>query len=210
MSKYLKTEHPFSGLAPKRMKIIGQIGSELIVYDINSVIEKDGDSKPIEDPVNPEKPEVETQPNDEIWYTTTTHKRFGDNGFGEFVPSFEDFNANLVSDTYDATADKGILKFDRDVTIWDCGAWEWDNVYYVDTISLPASLTQFGSYGYIHRWPITSIKFLSETPLDTGGIAITDKIDAMYDELVIYVPENSVEAYKTAWPEISDRIQPIK
>ena len=160
----------------------------------------DSDSEKEDEPK--EEPEKNGQPNNEIWYTTTDKTTIPNPTSEQW--SMEDFGAMLISNTYDG--EYGILKFDNDIQYIRSNFWEYDS-YGLETISIPSSVTNVDDNGGFHRCPMKSITFLSQPP----PVIREEVFDAMYDELVIYVPADAVDAYKNAenWTAYADRIQPI-
>lgn len=97
---------------------------------------------------------VETQPNDEIWYTSTD---------GNIVTPADDsgFGANIVSNTY--SNGKGIIKFDGDITeVGDetskySGPQPFYSCQTLETISLPASVRKIGYAAFGYCFHLTSL-----------------------------------------------------
>ena len=187
---------PKRGRVQSDLELTGQIGpyTGSLPWDKEDSDEDSGDSE--------NEPEKSGQPNNEIWYTTTDKTTIPNPTREQW--SMEDFGANLVSNTYEG--EYGILKFDNDIQYIRSNFWEYDS-YGLETISIPASVTNIDQNGGFHRCPMKSITFLSQTP----PVVRDEVFDAMYDELVIYVPAESVDTYKNAegWEEYSDRIQAI-
>lgn len=175
------------------LELTGQIGDYTGKFPVDS---GDSDENPSDEPTK------SGQPNNEIWYTTTD---------GNTIPnptseqwSMEDFGAMFISNTYEE--EHGILKFDNDIQYIRSNFWEYDS-YGLETISIPASVTNIDQNGGFHRCPMKSITFLSQTPPTIRE----EVIDAMYDDLIIYVPADAVDTYKNAenWTAYADKIQPI-
>ena len=77
----------------------------------------------------------------------------------------------------------------------------------LSNIVIPSSVTTIGSDAFLACGSLTSITFLSSTPPTIGWHAFEQTY------CPIYVPAESVEAYKTAstyWEEYADRIQAIQ
>lgn len=72
------------------------------------------------------------------------------------------------------------------------------------SITIPSSVTYIGDYAFNNCSSLTSITVLSETPYTPLGISFDNTNDCP-----IYVPAESVEAYKTAWSRYANRIQAI-
>ena len=135
----------------------------------------------------------------------------------------------LISNTYENGI--GTFVFDKDIEVLnnylfaDCetlrtitlpnklksiGADNVGNVFAschgLTEITIPSSVTSISNSSFFDCRSLTSVTCLSETPpsLGSGVFAISDNV-------VIYVPAASVDAYKTAkgWSEYADRIQAI-
>ena len=172
--------------------------------------------------------QVETPPNNEIWYTSTD---------GNIVtPNKETgFGANIVSNTYEN--DRGVIEFDGDVTSIGNEAFKLcktltsitigngvtsignsafyhcdklasitlsDNLTSIGDICfsyctklalviLPSSITSINYWAFSYCFSLTSITIKAKTP-PTFGKYIFNGADTKY----VYVPSDSVEAYKTA------------
>lgn len=138
--------------------------------------------------------------------------------------------ANIVSNTY---SEEGIGKivFDKDLRAIASGAFF--NSKYLTSISIPSGVTEIGAHAFEGCSSLTSITFpssvttigdyalegcyslisvtiLAQTPPLCGDL-LPSGWD-WWDDLIIYVPSESVDAYKSAWPKYADRdrIQPIQ
>ena len=111
-------------------------------------------------------------------------------------------NGNLVSNTY--FDGKGTMEFDRDVETVVNNAFY--NVKTLSTITLPASVKSIGSWAFYDCSNLTTITLLGSVP-PTG----TDDMFNNVKNLVIYVPAESVDAYKSAsyWSDYAGSIYPI-
>lgn len=83
------------------------------------------------------------------------------------------------------------------------------NGFGVKNLVLPASLKAIGS-GALANW-FQSVTLSAKTPPVAADAHIFETEYNTYDEFPVYVPAESVEAYKTAeyWSAYADRIQPI-
>jgi hypothetical protein len=83
------------------------------------------------------------------------------------------------------------------------------NGFGVINLVLPASLKAIGS-GALANW-FQSVTLSAKTPPVAADAHIFETEYNTYDEFPVYVPAESVEAYKTAeyWSAYADRIQPI-
>ncbi|MBP3289413.1 MAG: leucine-rich repeat domain-containing protein, partial [Alistipes sp.] len=87
-----------------------------------------------------------TQPNNEIWYTSTD---------GKVVPPSKTnvFGANIVSNTYEDG--KGVIKFDGEVT--KIGEYAFSNCSSLTSVTIPDSVTEIGAYTFNNCSSLTSI-----------------------------------------------------
>ena len=72
------------------------------------------------------------------------------------------------------------------------------------SIDIPSGVTSIGEYAFIHCSSLTSITVNATTPPTLGTSAFNYTNSAP-----IYVPSESVNAYKTAWSDYASRIQAI-
>lgn len=73
------------------------------------------------------------------------------------------------------------------------------------SVTIPDSVTYIGYGAFSNCYSLTSVTCLATTPPTLGS---TD-VFVNTNNCPIYVPSESVEAYKTAWSSYADRIQPI-
>lgn len=91
------------------------------------------------------------------------------------------------------------------VNLIEGGSFSGD--FSLTNVTIPSSVTKIGdnSFGYC-----TSIKFYHIKPTSPPTISNMYVFYSIPDECPIYVPDNSIEAYKTAsgWAELADHIKP--
>lgn len=77
----------------------------------------------------------------------------------------------------------------------------------ITNITIPSSVTEIGVNAFVNCTNLTSVRFESTTPPSFGSYVF----DTSNDALVIYVPEESVQAYKRATNLVvfASKIQPI-
>jgi hypothetical protein len=143
-------------------------------------------------------PEPVTGPTDnEIWYTSTR---------GNVInPADTDvFGANIVSNTYEDG--KGVITFDGPVT--SIGDAAFDFCTGLVSITIPKSVTSIGNMAFVECASLTYVTCLATTPPDIDRYSSIKWINT--NEGALYVPSESVEAYKSHryWGECAD-IQPI-
>lgn len=92
------------------------------------------------------------------------------------------------------------------VTMISGNAFAW--CYELAGIELPDSITSIGDEAFYGCEMLYRVTCRATTPPTLG----TDVFSGVSDEFTIYVPAESVEAYKTAtnWSDYADRIQPIQ
>ena len=110
------------------------------------------------------------------------------------------FDATIVSNVY--KDGKGMLCFDRDVTTIGFGAFS--NCDSLTSVTIGNSVTTIGDYAFYGCSSLTSVYCKATTP--PAG-----RIDMFYYNASgrkIYVPMESVEAYKSAngWSDYADAI----
>lgn len=141
-----------------------ELGSiKTIAYTINEGEDFEGSTPDSGEDFEGETPGTEAKPaNNEIWYTTS------DENVIETYNSFDNFGANIVSNTY---ADgKGVIKLDGDATrLWE--AFEGDETLL--TVTLPDSITTLGGYSFSVCPNLTTINF--------GNGITTVESNAIYD-----------------------------
>lgn len=166
----------------------------------------------------------EIQPNNEIWYTTT-------DGSVLNIEPYAEFGANVISNTY--VDGKGIIKCDGPITIIGEESLT-TSVNKLTSISLPNSIITIEDYNFTYTPAITQItigKNVTKLGDNVFGycpslisvtcLATVPPEDIYYSALsnigdgIIYVPAESVEAYKSVsspfscWSKHADRIQAI-
>lgn len=72
------------------------------------------------------------------------------------------------------------------------------------TVEIGTGITTIGARAFYYCSRLTSITLKAETPPTIGSVVFNDT-----NNCPIYVPEESVQAYKTAWPDYASRIQAI-
>lgn len=94
------------------------------------------------------------------------------------------------------------VEFEEGITV--IGSDAFRNCTGLTSVTIPASVTVFDAFGGCSS--LTDITFLSETPPELGQYSLDGTNDCP-----IYVPDESVDAYKTAnnWTRYASRIQPI-
>lgn len=73
------------------------------------------------------------------------------------------------------------------------------------TVVIPSTVSFIGYLAFEHCTALTSITCLATTPPTLNGGSFNDT-----NNCPIYVPTDSVDAYKTAWPQYASRIQAIQ
>lgn len=97
------------------------------------------------------------------------------------------------------------ITFDQDSNLKLIRGYIWGNGPNFRNIILPNSLEEIGIHGLAISKTVETITFLSTTP------PLLDSIERRrnYDDVIFYVPKESVEAYKVEWEEHAHLIQPI-
>ena len=94
------------------------------------------------------------------------------------------------------------------VEIGDCvtsiGNGAFQDCSSLASVTIPSGVTEIGRNAFQFCSSLTSITVNATTPPSIGGRAFSSTNDCP-----IYVPNDSVQAYKSAWDEYEDRIQAI-
>lgn len=134
------------------------------------------------------------QPMNQIWYTSTDGNKV--------TPYATDvFGANIVSNTY--VDSKGVITFDGAVTT--IGQTSFYNCSSLTSITIPDSVTTIGTWAFYWCASLTSVYCYATTPPTLSGTYVFDNNASGRK---IYVPYQSLDAYKTAtyWSGYADDI----
>ena len=117
-------------------------------------------------------------------------------------PNSSNFGANLVDNTY--TNGQGMMVFDGAVTSIGDGAFEFCSS--LTSVTIPNGVTSIGLCAFSWCSKLDSITCKAITP------PTLDSANNISNVTVVYVPAESVEAYKSAtnWSYYSNVIQPIQ
>ena len=156
---------------------------------------------------NKEDEDIIPIPTNEIWYTTTDGNivtpqcDIYDPGYGRIIESVEVFGAALVSNTYENG--KGIITFDAPVTL--IGRDAFRECTSLTSITIPDSVTSIGEDAFNDCTSLKEVYCKPTTP-PRGEYYMFDN-NAFGRK--IYVPRNSVEAYKAKsyWSDYADHIE---
>ena len=138
-------------------------------------------------------------PNNEIWYTATD----------KVTPNNSDaFNATIQSNEWNSTTGIGVITFDGEVTAIDNDAF-----YYCDnltSVTIPKSVSKIGYTAFYRCDNLKSVYCTSITP-PTAALDYYEEwyaFDSNASDIKIYVPYESVDAYRSAdgWNEYADAI----
>jgi hypothetical protein len=77
--------------------------------------------------------------------------------------------------------------------------------YALKKITIPASVTFIGDNVFDNCQNLSVVTILAQTPPSLGNNAFYHTAE----NFRIYVPGESLDAYKTAYPDLADRIKPI-
>lgn len=169
-------------------------------------------------PVEDSGGSVPAGPNGMVYYTSSD---------GSIVTPYsaDGFGARIVSNEY--VDGRGVISFNRDVT--SIGSYAFQNCDGLTSITIPDSVTNIGRFAFYQCTDLsggltipagvvsigdsafqgcagmTDITFLNETPPSGSASMFSDA------GFLIYVPEGSVDTYKTAeyWSDYADRIHAI-
>jgi hypothetical protein len=92
------------------------------------------------------------------------------------------------------------------VNVTSFGSGVFQGVSTLTNVIIPANVTSIGSNAFAACSGLTYIKCLAITPPTLGN---TTALGASTYTFPIYVPDASVNAYKTAWSDVASRIYPI-
>jgi hypothetical protein len=123
--------------------------------------------------------------------------------FHEFK-AFECINLDYVGDSWfkDCTKLQGI---ELPTTLQTIGKQAFYNCALLDDVVIPESVNTISDEAFKSCASLSRVTFQSATPASLG----TDVFAALPNNYIIYVPAESVEAYKTAWPDYADHIQSV-
>lgn len=76
-------------------------------------------------------------------------------------------------------------------------------------IEIPSSVTSIGDTAFYNCTRLSSFTIYATTPPTLGNNAFKKDTTILGYDLVIYVPDASVNAYQTAWSQYADKIKPI-
>ena len=95
-------------------------------------------------------------------------------------------------------------------SVTEIGRGAFEGCSSLTSITFPSSVTTIGDYALEGCYSLISVTILAQTPPLCGDL-LPSGWD-WWDDLIIYVPSESVDAYKSAWPKYADRdrIQPIQ
>ena len=165
--------------------------------------------------------EPEVSINNVIHYTATAKVEAN----SDYPWSFDTFGANIVSNEWDSESGKGVITFDADVTtigsdafvdcdsltsitipdsvttIGEAAFCECDSL---TSVTITDSVTTIGEYAFAYCYNLTNVYCEATTPPSLGDYVF----DYNASDRTIYVPDASVEAYKTAeyWSEYANAI----
>lgn len=96
-------------------------------------------------------------------------------------------------------------------TVTNIGAWAFGYCKRINSITIPQNVTSIGDHVFYACSNLTSLTVNATTPPTLGEKAFYKNNTSTIDSIIIYVPSQSVNAYKSAngWSEYADRIQAI-
>ena len=97
------------------------------------------------------------------------------------------------------------VTFANDSQLESIDAIAFWNCYALKKITIPASVTHIDDYAFDCNRNLSAVTILAQTPPTLG----TDVFAGIAENFRIYVPRESVNAYRTAYPDLADRIKPI-
>lgn len=130
------------------------------------------------------------------------------------ITHFEEFQyfgiTSLVTYAFWKATNLEVIKLPNSVTSIDGRAFaQCDSLLYLD---IPASVTSISAvaflYGSSNNGSMQYIKCLPTTPPSIVASG-TNKILDGTNNCPVYVPDASVNAYKTAWSDVAGRIKPL-
>lgn len=80
----------------------------------------------------------------------------------------------------------------------------------LQSITIPKNVTNIGDYAFYNIYGgFNTVKVEAEVPPTLGSYVFVVNETTSYSNLSIYVPDASVDAYKTSWSEYADIIKPM-
>ena len=131
-----------------------------------------------------------------ILYYTPEDKTIKDNTDATFKQMFKDANGNTV----DLVVSFGLLRF------FGVVAKISDNAFYdtiLKSVTIPATITEIGNQAFANCSNLSAVYCNPKIPPTLGD----DVFEGCNSELKIYVPSESIAAYKEAWSAYESKIQ---
>lgn len=95
----------------------------------------------------------------------------------------------------------------KSVTSIDMGAFMYCGL---QNVTIPKNVTNIGSYAFCNIYgDFNTVKVEAEIPPTLGNYVFMVNETTYYSNLSIYVPDASVDAYKTSWSEYAYIIKPM-
>ena len=140
------------------------------------------------------------QPNNVIFYKTNTGSIISIAPDSIIAYGANEEKVNIISNTY---SEEGIGKivFDKDLRAIASEAFCRKEL---TSISIPSGVTEIGGAAFYECSSLATVTVLASNPPRCDYGDTFEKTPC-----IIYVPSESVDAYKSAWPTYADRIQPI-
>ena len=146
------------------------------------------------EPENPVNPNLPSNENNKIYYTTTDGKKM--------FPNKSDgatFGAILISNIYQDGV--GVMTFDDDVTT--IGEDAFYKCYNLTSVTIPDSVTTIGERAFNRCTSLKKVYCYATIPPSLGGYVV---FEANASIRRIYVYEECVELYKSEWSDYKDSI----
>ena len=146
------------------------------------------------EPENPVNPNLPSNENNKIYYTTTDGKKMF-----PYKSDVTTFGAILISNIYKDGV--GVMTFDDDVTT--IGEDAFYKCYSLTSVNIPDSVTTIGDSAFNRCNNLKKVYCYATIPPSLGGYVV---FDANASIRRIYVYEECVELYKSAWSSYKDSI----
>ena len=133
--------------------------------------------------------------------------------FSDFKSSVDKSITRLTADMLDGVTSIGysfsgssLISVEIPDSVESIGAYAFQNCKSLESVTVGEGITSIGNVAFLGCSSLTSVTVRATTPPTLGGTSVFSNTP---DNLVIYVPAESVEAYKAAsgWSSYSSKIQ---
>lgn len=117
----------------------------------------------------------------------------------EVLPAYDCFNSSVVSHTYDAASQKGVIVCEKPITAITGGIFKGSKLR---NITFPAGLTSIHMDAFRQCSSLSCVYFKSPTSPALGAGANQFYINGATLPVIILVPADSYDKYRSQWPSL--------